>query len=86
VNQKIQRKLAAVRLLEQAVRLLQSQIARTSGLNDPSDRSIADLCRYSAKLRDLAKHDPDSRFWEVFQRAYLKLLKHLLRFRDWPIR
>lgn len=85
MKQKIQRKFTAVRLLGQAVRLV-SQVAATNGLLDQSDRSIPDLGRYMVKLKELVKHDAEGRFWQVFQRANLKLLKYLLRSRDWPIR
>ena len=82
VNQRIRRKMTAVRLLEQAAKLA----AKTNGLLDQSDRSILDLGRYMGKLKGLVKHDPEDKFWQVFQRANLKLLKYLLRSRDWPIR
>ena len=70
------RKNAAVRMFEQAVRLaLRIREPGMSGMT--SGRLAANLRKYVGRLKNLARDDPDNRFWLVLQRAILKLVKYL---------
>lgn len=76
---KANRRQRAVRMLDHAVRLMPTGESSLSGM--AAGRLASDLRKYVRLLRNLARDDPDNRFWEVLQRAILKLGKYLRRAR-----
>jgi hypothetical protein len=72
------RKTSAVRMLEQAVRRsICAAEFRMSGM--ATGRLETDLRKYVALLKRLAQDDPSEEFWEILQKAILKLVKYLRR-------
>jgi len=72
------RKLLAVRRLDQAVRkLIRTDESNLSG--SQNGRLAVDLRRYVSRLKRLAREDPDDLFWDLLQKAILKTVKYLRR-------
>ncbi len=74
----VDRKLLAVRRLDQAVRkLIRADESSLSGLQN--GRLAVDLRRYVSRLKRLAREDPDEVFWDLLQKAILKAVRYLRR-------
>ncbi len=70
------RRKRAVRLLGLAQR--KAFRLRPPGVSDsPSGRSAAVLSGHLKRLQHLAEHDPDSQFWDLAQKAILRLLRYV---------
>jgi len=78
---KVQSKKNAVRMLEQATRLIsRSPELRMSGR--ATGRLLADLHKYIAMLKRLDQDDPlEQEFWECLQKAISKFVRCLLQAR-----
>jgi hypothetical protein len=72
------RKLLAVRRLDQAVRKL-IRIDESSLSGSQNGRLAVDLRRYVSRLKRLAREDPDDVFWDSLQKAILKTVRYLRR-------
>ena len=70
------RKVAAVRMFEQAVRIaIRTTVLDILGMT--SGKLANNLLAYVGRLKRLAQDDPDNLFWSTLQKAILKLLKYV---------
>lgn len=71
-----QRKLSAVRMFEQAVRIA-TRVGELGVSGMTSGRLEVNLRSHASHLRRLAENDPDNVFWIILQKAVLKLVKYV---------
>ena len=73
------RKKAAVRMMEQLVRMTIRSSDSAIMSEQETGRFTGSLRGYLRLLKKLAEEDPEDSFWGVLHRVDLKILRHLLR-------
>jgi ABC-type uncharacterized transport system fused permease/ATPase subunit len=72
------RKKAAVRMMEQLVRMTIRSSAFTIMSENETGRLASSLQDYLRMLNKLAESDPEGKFWSTLHRVNLRILRHLL--------